>query len=133
MGPDSQRQLIANALWSRLKDKIFDTEKDILRGLHRHIQLTMIPTNDYLAKLELIDSHPEMFDKKKRATLSKADIEGIINSVSRSKRLKFNDYLSIQGLKDDHKMTQRKKNINKILSNQKSIRRKVNKVEEQES
>lgn len=90
--PFKQKQILTNALWTKIKDKIFDTEKEVLKGLHRHVQITMLPTEDYLTKLDLIDTHPELFKPQlKNVQLTKQEIEMLrqytINKYRGTKKL----------------------------------------------
>mmetsp|Transcript_18720 Transcript_18720/g.28713 ORF Transcript_18720/g.28713 Transcript_18720/m.28713 type:complete len:94 (-) Transcript_18720:3923-4204(-) len=50
----------ASDLWTKIKDKIFESDKQVLKDLQRHVQLQNT-TTDFLTKLDLIDSHPELF------------------------------------------------------------------------
>ena len=73
--PISNRQLVADELWTKFKNKIFETERPILKGLQRHVHMTLNPTTDYLTKLDLIDTHPELFNMNNKTTFTEEEIE----------------------------------------------------------
>ena len=56
--PFKTKKLKYDDLWTKVKDKIFDTERPILKNFGRHINMTMNKTENYLTKLDLIDTHP---------------------------------------------------------------------------
>ena len=60
--PFQRRQILGEVYWTKLKDRIFDTETSVLQGIQRHVQLQK-ETNNYLTKLDLIDHHPEIYVK----------------------------------------------------------------------
>ena len=54
-------------LWGQFKDRLFDTRVDTLKNLGRFVKLRFNDTDCYMTKLDLIDTHPNLFitDKDK--------------------------------------------------------------------
>lgn len=49
-----------NAIWRKIKAKVFDTDAAVFKAVRQRVRL-MDPTEDYLTKMDLIDSHPELY------------------------------------------------------------------------
>lgn len=73
--PIDNKQLVADVLWSKIKNKIFETERPVLEGLKRHVNMTVNPQKDFLTKLDLIDSYPELFYEQNMEKFSDTEIE----------------------------------------------------------
>ena len=55
--PINEKQQLAYELWGSFKEKIFQTEKPIIKAVERQLKMTN-KTSDFLTKLDLIDTHP---------------------------------------------------------------------------
>ena len=56
----AQQRKLGMQLWGQFKDKIFETEKPIIHQINRQLKMSE-PSDDFLTKLDLIDTHPELF------------------------------------------------------------------------
>ena len=65
--PSNCKQILGDCYWTKMKNKIFETDKSVLKGIQRHVQLQK-ESPDYLTKLDLIDHHPEIFVKNIQLT-----------------------------------------------------------------
>ena len=63
--PSQCIKLVSDQLWSRLKKTIFDMNKTTMKEFSRFI-LMKNPTEDYLTKLDLIESFPQVFRKNSK-------------------------------------------------------------------
>ena len=74
-------------LWTKVKNKIFETERPILKGLKRHVNMTLNPTDNYLTKLDLIDTHPQLFIKENKNKFSESEIEQLRIQMTEGQQL----------------------------------------------
>lgn len=81
------KQVIANSLWTKFKKEIFETDVEQMKDLKRHVIMCLNPSKDYLTKLDLVDSNPELFLKNKMMNFTEQEIEHLRCHLVQGKKL----------------------------------------------
>ena len=62
--------------WNKIRENILKDDKKLVPRIKRYNILKTASKEDFLTKLDIIDSHPEVFDSKhKDVKLSKEELE----------------------------------------------------------
>ena len=65
-----------------MKSKIFRADNTVMKNVNRQLKMKQ-PTENYMTKMDLIDTHPELFDRRgKNLNFSKQEIQLLRNMTN---------------------------------------------------